>query len=173
MKSRIFATLAAVAVLAIGVAGPAYSQPYTGALSANSAAPGGSVEYSSDQTGEPGGTSGTYSLTGDPSNALGGSAVDLAADVTHSVEVGSHGELAFTVTLPKDAKPGTVYTLDVTAGTFADTHTITIVGVPDSANVSNLTWLWIVLLVAALIVLALIIVVARRRRSTPTDSAAA
>jgi hypothetical protein len=167
MKSRIFATLAVATVLAIGVSAPAFAaQSYTGALSDNSAAPGGSVQYTSDDTGQPDGTVGSYTLSGDPSGALGGGTViQLASNVTHTVTVGSHRELTFTVKLPSAAKPGSVYTLSVKAGKFSDKQSIKIVGVAASAAAASLTPLWVVLALVILIVLALIFaVVARRRR---------
>lgn len=174
MKSRVFATLAVISVLAIGVSTPAFaSQSYTGALSANSAAPGGSVQYSSDDTGEPGGTPGSYSLSESQSGALGAAAINLAADITHSVRVGSHSQLLFTVKLPSDAKPGSTYTLSVRAGSFSDTQPITIIGVAGSAAPANLTPLWIVLVLALLIVLAVIFFVARRRRNSAQDTTTA
>lgn len=167
MKSRIFATLAVATVLAVGVSAPAFAaQSYTGALSANSAAPGGSVQYTSDNTGQPDGTTGTYSLSSSQSGALGGaSAIQLASSVSHAVQVGAHSHLTFTVKVPKSAKPGSTYTLAVKAGKFSDSQSITIVGVPASAASSNGTALWIAVPLVLLIVLAFIIVLFARRRS--------
>ena len=169
VKSRILTTLTVAAILAIGVSAPAYaSQTYTGALSANSSAPGGSVQYSSDNTGEPDGTPGTYSLSPGTSSALGGPVINLAASVSHSVAVSAHSHLAFTFRLPANAKAGSTYTLSVRAGKFSDSQTIKIVGVPASVAGANLTWLWIAIAVVILIALILILAVARRRRSTVT-----
>ncbi len=166
MKSRIFATFAIATVLAIGVSAPAFAaQSYTGALSANSAAPGGSVQYTSDDTGQPDGTVGSFSLSGGQAGALGASAIQLASTVTHTVQVGAHSQLTFTVKLPTAATPGSTYTLRVNVGKFSDKQSIKIVGVPASAAAANLTPLWIVLALVILIVLALIFVITSRRRN--------
>ena len=166
MKSRIFATFAIATVLAIGVSAPAFAaQSYTGALSANSAAPGGSVQYTSDDTGQPDGTVGSFSLSGSQAGALGGaSAIQLASTVTHTVQVGAHSQLTFTVKLPAAATPGSTYTLRVNVGKFSDKQSIKIVGVAASAAASNLTPLWIVLALVILIVLALVFAITRRQR---------
>lgn len=174
MKSRILASLAVAAVLALGISAPAFaSQSYTGGLSANSCAPGGSVQYTSDNTGQPDGTSGSYTLSGGGSGALGGPVVNLASDVTHTIVVGSHSHLAFTVKVPSSAKAGSTYTLSVRAGSFSDTQSIKIVGVPASAAGANLTILWIVLAIVLLIVLFLILFLVRRRRNAAGTTTAA
>ncbi len=166
MKSRVFAILGIATVLALGVSAPAFaSQSYTGALSDNSCAPGGSVQYTSDNTGQPDGTSGDYTLSGGQSGALGAPVVDLASIVTHSIKVGSHSHLTFTVKIPTSAKPGSTYTLNVRAGKFSDTQSIKIVGVPASIAGANLTWLWITIAVVILIALFLSVLFVRRRHS--------
>ena len=168
MKFRLLTSVAVAAVLALGVSAPAFaSQTYTGALSDNSCAPGGSVQFTSDNTGEPDGTPGTYSLSGGQSGALGAPVIDVASYVTHSIKVGSHSHLTFSVRVPSTAKAGSTYTLSVHAGKFTDTQSIKIVGVPASAAVgANLTWLWITIAVIVLVALFLILFFVRRRRGT-------
>jgi disulfide bond formation protein DsbB len=123
------------------------------------------VQYTSDDTGEPDGTNGNYSLSGDESGALGAATgIQLASVVTHTVQVGAHSQLKFTVKLPTSAKPGSTYTLKVNVGKFSDTQSIKIVGVAASAAAASLAPLWIVLVLALLIVLALIFFLTRRRR---------
>lgn len=166
MKSRVLAILGIATVLALGVSAPAFaSQSYTGALSANSCAPGGSVQYTSDNTGQPDGTSGNYTLSGDQSGALGTPVMHLASIVTHSIKVGSHSHLSFTVKIPANAKANSTYTLNVRAGEFSDTQTIKIVGVPASVAGANLTWLWITIAVVILIALLLSVLFVRRRHA--------
>jgi hypothetical protein len=169
MKIRILATVGIALVLAIGIAGPASaksSQPYTGGLSANSCAPGGSVHYKSDNTGQHHGTKATYRLTHTHSGpgALGAASVSLAADVTHTAVVGDHDQLSFTVHVPASAAPGDVYTLTVKAGSFSDSQSIHVIGVPASTSTTNLTWLWIAIGVVLLIAIVLLSVYLSRRR---------
>lgn len=168
-RTRFLSTFAVATILALGVSAPAFAaQSYTGALSANSAAPGGSVQYTSDNTGQPDGTSGSYTLTGGQSGALGVPTIELASKAVHVVQVGAHSHLTFAVKIPTDAKAGSTYTLTVKAGKFADTQSIKIVGVAASAAAASLTPLWVVLALAVLIVLALIFVFAARRRNRKT-----
>lgn len=165
MKTRILATLAIATALAVGVSAPAFAaESYTGAVSANTVAPGGTVQYNSDNTGQPDGTDGTYSLTGGQSGALGGTTIQLASTVTHAVQVGAHSQLKFTFRMPSTAKPGSIYTLNVKAGKFADKQTIKIAGVAGAASAASMAPLWIVLALAILIVLAFVFVIAARRR---------
>jgi hypothetical protein len=170
MKRPILATLSLAAILVVALASPAAAsshthQPYTGALSANSCAPGGKLHYQSDDTGQPSGSHGTYTLTGPRSGALGASSISLTADVTHAIRVGAHDQLAFTVAVPKSAQPGSSYTLTVKAGKFADSQTIQIIGVPASASATNLNALWIAIAVAILVALALSIYFVRRKKT--------
>jgi uncharacterized membrane protein len=165
MKTRILATVAIATLLAVGVSAPAFAaESYTGALSANTAAPGGTVEYTSDNTGQPDGTDGSFSLSGAQGSALGAPVIQLASTVTHSIKVGAHSQLKFAVTVPKTAKAGSIYTLTVKAGKFADKQTIKIAGVAASAA-SSFSPVWIVLALAILIVLALFVVFLTRRRN--------
>ena len=144
MKTRILATFAIATVLAIGVSAPAFAaQSYTGALSANSAAPGGSVQYTSDNTGQPDGTNGSFSLSGGQAGALGTPAIELASTVTHAVQVGAHSHLTFKVNIPASATPGSTYTLTVKAGKFADKQSIKVVGVAASAAAAGSALIWI------------------------------
>ena len=167
MKTRILATFAIATLLAVGVSAPAFAtEAYTGGVSSNTVAPGGTVQYTSDDTGQPDGTSGTYSLSGGTSSALGGTTIELASKVTHAITVGSRSQLTFSFKLPATAKVGSTYPLSVKAGTFADTQTIKIAGVAASVAAGSLSPLWIVLALAILIVLALIVVVAARRRNS-------
>ena len=167
MKSRILATAAISIALVVTFASPAFAtQAYTGALSANSSAPGGSLTYNSDNTGQPDGTTGTFDLSGDSASALG-TVVNSAAEVTHTIKVGTNGQLTFSVTIPKDAKVGSVYQLAVQTGKFSDRQSIKIVGVPASAPISHASAAWIAIPIAIVIVallLVLFFVLARRRR---------
>jgi hypothetical protein len=170
MKTRILATFAIATLLAVGVSAPAFaSESYTGAVSSNTVAPGGTVQYTSDNTGQPDGTSGSYSLSGGQSSALGVAPIELASKVSHVVQVGAHSQLKFSFRMPSTAKPGSIYTLSVKAGKFADKQTIKIAGVAASAaSAANLTPVWLVLALAILIVLAFIFIAARRRRANKT-----
>jgi hypothetical protein len=167
MKTRILATLAITAALAVGVSAPAFaSESYTGAVSANTVAPGGTVTYNSDNTGQPDGTDGTYSLSGGgQSSSLGGSTIQLASTVTHAVQVSAHSQLKFTFRMPSSAKPGSIYTLNVKAGKFADKQTIKIAGIAGAAAAGSVAPLWIVLALVLVLVLALVVVVITRRRA--------
>jgi hypothetical protein len=166
MKTRILATFAIATALAVGVSAPAFaSESYTGAVSSNTVAAGGTVQYNSDDTGQPDGTPGTYTLTGGQSGALGGPTIQLASAVTHAVKVSAHSQLKFSFRMPSTAKPGSIYTLNVKAGKFTDRQTIKIAGVAGAAAAASMAPLWIVLALAVLIVLGLVFVVAARRRN--------
>jgi uncharacterized membrane protein len=92
--------------------------------------------------------------------------------VTHSIKVGSHSHLTFSVRVPTTAQPGSTYTLSVRAGKFSDSQSIKIVGVPASASAgANLTWLWITIAVVVLLALFLILFFARRRRGDTAATA--
>lgn len=166
MKRPIVVAAVLTAILAVGIASPAYAEGYTGELSANSSAAGGTVMYTSDNTGEPTGTSGTFTLT-DSSPSAAGSQIATASRTSRTIAVGDQKSLRFAVTLPKDARAGAVYNLAVSVGSFSDQKTITVVGASTSAAPagSNATFIWVLLglLAAALLVVFIVI---RRRSST-------
>ncbi len=82
----------------------------------------------------------------------------------HTIIVGAESTLRFSVKLPEGAKPGSVYTLDVKVGKFADSKTITIVGVPVSAsNGFGAAVLWIVAAIVLVALVALFLILPRRR----------
>ena len=167
MKSRILATAAIAVALAVGIAAPAFAQTYTGALSANSSAPGGSVTYTSDDTGEPDGTPGSFTIDGSGPKA-DSAGVTLVSSVSRTIQVGSNSSLRFTVTIPKSAAPGSVYTLHVTAGKFHDTQKIQVVGVVASSNSGfNAAFLWIGAVVVLAALLIIFFIVRRRRQQAP------
>jgi len=159
MKSRILAVAAISAALAIGLSSPALAaEAYTGALSANSSASGGTVEYTSDNTGEAPGTTGNFSLAAQSSRAAGVS-ISTAANVAQTVTVGEKSSLRFAVSIPKDAKVGSVYNLTVSVGAFSDHKTITVVGATASEGIvaSNFSVLWVALAVFLAALLALFV----------------
>jgi hypothetical protein len=168
MKSRIFAVAAITAALALGLATPAFAESYTGGLSANSAAAGSTVEYTSDNTGQPTGMEGSFSLPDKSPNAAGAT-VNTAADVNRSIVVGEKSSLRFAVKVPRDAKVGSSYNLTVSVGSFVDQKTIKIVGASSSQSIaspSNLSVLWIALVAVVAGLLALFVAIRVRSNKT-------
>jgi hypothetical protein len=167
MKSRFLVAAAISVALAVGFAAPAFAEGYTGELNANSSAAGGTVVYTSDNTGETAGTSGEYSLTNESPSALGGT-IQPASLVTRTVSVSANSSLRFSVTIPKTAKVGSVYKLNVTVGKFADTKTISVVGAPLSSSPAgfNGTIIWVIAAILVVLLIVLFFILRRRRHTT-------
>lgn len=108
------AVISGAAILATSTS--AVAADYPGKIGATTSAAGGMLTYNSPNTGEKAGTMSTAELVG-PN-----------APTAVSLPIGDDGRVSFTLQLPTDAPTGAVYTLDIAAGTFEDSQTITIAG---------------------------------------------
>ena len=167
MKKILFAS-AALALALVTVPAAASGVSYTGSLDKNSVAPGGTVSYTSTDTGQPSGTPADVSATPDV-NYIG------SANVGHYT-VAADGSLHFSFTLPTSAANGTVFTISVTAGRFTDSKTVTAVvasssGLP-ATGVDAAPYIWFGGGAVALGLAIVVVVAVTRRNRKPSISQA-
>ena len=128
MKTRFIATAVVAGALVLGAQTSAFAADYTGVVNTTSVAPGGVITYTSTDTDEAPGTSGTASLTGNL--AAEEAVITPASTLNQTVTVGADGKLAFTIKLPTSAPAGSTYSLTVAVGEFNDVKTLATVTVP-------------------------------------------
>lgn len=157
MKKQILAS-AAIAIALIAAPSAALAVNYTGSTSSNTVSPGGTITYSAE-TGQPQGTPALVTANPD---------VTFSPANSTTYAVGAAGHFAFSFVVPTSTAPGTVITLTVTAGTFNDTHTVTVTAISSGGlahtGVDVAPYLWFGGGGVAL-GLALIVVVAVTRRN--------
>ncbi|PRY64648.1 LPXTG-motif cell wall-anchored protein [Glaciihabitans tibetensis] len=121
----------------LGAQTSAFAADYTGEVTSNTVAPGGTITYSADDTDEDPFTTGTASLTGEL--ALEEAVITPASTLVTSVTTDAAGDLDFSIKLPTSAPVGSVYTLEVIVGEFYDVQTFVLAGVPvdTAANASG------------------------------------
>jgi len=128
VKTRFIATAVVAGALVLGAQTSAFAADYTGVVNTTSVAPGGVITYTSTDTDEAPGTSGTASLTGNLAAEEG--VITPASTLNQTVTVGADGTLSFTVKLPTSAPAGSTYSLAVAVGAFNDVKTLATVTVP-------------------------------------------
>ena len=128
MNKKFLATAAIAGVLVLGVQTSASAADYSGAVTSTTAAPGAVITYTSTDTDLAGVVTGSVSLTGD--SAAEEAVITQASTLTTAVSSKANGDISFTVKLPVSADAGDTYTLAVSVGTFQDTKTLTVAGVP-------------------------------------------
>jgi LPXTG-motif cell wall-anchored protein len=159
----------------LGAQTSAFAADYTGVVNTTSVAPGGVITYTSTDTDEAPGTTGTASLTGNLAAEEAEITATTASTLNQTVTVGADGTLGFTIKLPTSAPAGSTYTLAVSVGEFNDAKTLATVTVPadtaagalPSTGVDATPYVWFgggLLLLGA----GLVSVLAFVRRSTKT-----
>lgn len=128
MLKKIFVVAAVLAVAAsVAMPAAAYADPYAGAMSDNSAAPGGTITYSTN-TGNPN-TPGEASLSGETDGSPVGGSIEPAVygvAASTSFTTSASGHVSLHVKIPTNAHPGATFTLAVNAGTFHSSPTFAI-----------------------------------------------
>jgi LPXTG-motif cell wall-anchored protein len=138
VKTRLIATTIVAGALVLGAQTSAFAADYTGEVSTNTVAPGGLITYTSTDTDQAPGTTGTASLTGTLAAEEG--AIIQASTLTTAVTTDANGDLSFQVKLPTSAPAGSVYSLDVAVGTFNDSVSLELAAVPvDTAGAGSAT----------------------------------
>lgn len=178
LKKTFVAAALLIVAAAIAMPAAAYADPYAGALSDNSAAPGSTITYSPD-TGNPN-TSGDAALSGETDGSPVGGSIEQAvygvAASGHFV-TSSTGHLTLRIKLPTNAHRGSTFSLAVNAGTFHASPAFTIASpISPSAALSftgfnALPYIWfgggLVALGAALVI---VLGVVRRNRRIPSQA---
>jgi hypothetical protein len=121
--------------LAVGGASSALAVDYSGGeVDNNTAGPGAAVGYSSRPTGLASGTDASIEVAGNLAAEQGKIVPAAVSTLRGTVKIDSRGVIAFGFTVPRDARPGDLYAINVFASdgvnTFSDEVSITIAGLP-------------------------------------------